>query len=298
MNRVLRLLLLAAAFGAAAPCRADTARGLMKRGLDAYEAGDWTNAAAFFASARARAAESDLPDAVAALNEGLAAARADDAEAAAARFDDALRHTDPAFLSKAYYNRGTLGIQRAERAAAGGALEPAVDGMAQAVQDLRHALTLDPAVEPAKRNLEMAQNRLRELKQALQEQQQQQQEQEQQQGQRDDQPSPDPQGDREPRDDESNDRPPPPEGEQEPDPAEPEKPATPEEPGEREDSSTPPPAGEESGEAEAGRRPRPAEEMTEEEAAMLLNAMKEEELRERSKWRLRLGRPQPVEKDW
>jgi hypothetical protein len=31
---------------------------------------------------------------------------------------------------------------------------------------------------------------------------------------------------------------------------------------------------------------------------MLLNAMKEEELRERGKLRLRLGRPQPVEKDW
>lgn len=45
-------------------------------------------------------------------------------------------------------------------------------------------------------------------------------------------------------------------------------------------------------------QPRPSNEMTEEEAEMMLDAMKNDEKTQREQIQMLLGKPQPVDKDW
>jgi len=287
------------------------ARGEFARGEKAYEAGDHAAAAAAFWAAAEGASAEGLDADAARFNALVAAEAAGEAgrEVAERVLGAAETTPDVELQAQLHFNRGNAWMKRAEEAEAGaaealqaaagaaaggnGGAAPAAAGPGamecaeRAVAEYREAVLRDVENVAYKQNYELGVKRLEELKQA--------EAQRQQEGQQD---GDDPNGQREgqqpqPEEDGSDGSPP----------------QEREEAGERQDGSRDDASqdddarsagaeGEESEEAGEA-RPRPdGEEMTEEEAARLMDAMKEREEGQRDGLRVILGRPVPVEKDW
>lgn len=258
-----------------------SARALMEEGRRRYGAGDYAGALAFFEEAGRRAGRG-LDPARAQFNAAAALQRGGRLEEAEARLRAALKTSDLETQARAWYNLGHASMTRAEGLADGGDPSAARTPMDEAVEAYRNAIRLAPDDLEAKINYEWAARRREELEEAAR-----QQEQEQQQEQPQD-PADGDDGEQKP-DDPSGDgeEPEPPPGEGEPPPGG--------EPGEPPEGE---PEGEPSGEPTETGTPEREREMTPEDAARLLDAMREEEDAQRRNLRLRLGQPVPVEKDW
>ncbi len=165
-----------------------TDAALHRQARDAAEAGRWDEAIEHWDALRRRHPDlAELP-----YNMGVAAHRKGDLERAAQLFRDAAAAaSDPALRARSAYNLGTTEFQRAASkggdqaaaAAAAGGLDEAGRRVAEALEQFRDALDQDPGDVDARANGELAQQfleRLRQLKQDLQ--QQQNQDQSQQQG--------------------------------------------------------------------------------------------------------------------
>ncbi len=278
------LILASSAWGGEARATARYARQL-------FEKDDFRRAAEQYDKAAELAATERLDPAVAQFNQGTALLRAEDYREADAALSRALRSPDLALQSRAYFNRGNALAGQAQ--AAGNdekGLDSAIQSLEQALVQYESAMRLLPDDEDPKINFELATQKLDELKRQREEQKNQQQE----------QPKQDPQSqqNQQSQDDQS-------EQEQEQPDRKPEQP----EPSRPEESEQQEPSGDteqtdqqSSGQAE-NQQANASEaeskgEMTQEEARMLLDAMKQEEMSQRDRMRLFLGKPQPVNKDW
>lgn len=183
--------------------------------------------------------------------------------------------------ARAQYALGTLLGRMADSAAAEGDWKEAAETYRRALRGFESALRLDPADEDARINHELARARLEEARRLLEQ-----------------EPKPEPEQEPEPGEDE---------GEQEEEP-EPGPPGDPDDPAETPDTEPDPGPDEapDAAEPEPGPPgdpdPRPLGEpedgMTEEEARVILDALREREEAYRERARLRRGEPEPVEKDW
>lgn len=262
-----------------------SARALMEDGRRRYAAGDFDGAIARFEEA-ARRAGGRLDPARARFNAAAALQRLGRLDEAEEQLRLALRTGDLETQAKAWYNRGHAAMMRAEQQAAGGDPAGARAPMTEALESYRNAIRLAPDDLEAKINFEWTQRRLKELETAAQ------------------QTTPSPpeqtpqQPERSPNDPSENKES---EGEQpSPTPEQPENgespPSDPSGGSERPDR---PDAGEPRGETLGQPPPNgPEREMTPQDAARLLDALREEEDAQRRNLRLRLGTPVPVEKDW
>lgn len=272
---------------AAAPTPAPgSARALMEEGRRRYGAGDFAGAAARFDEAAQRAG-GRLDPARAHFNAAAAFQRLGQLDAAEERLQQALRTNDRETQAKAWYNLGHAAMTRAEQQAAAGDPAGARAPMNRALEAYRNAIRLAPDDLEAKINFEWVQRRLKELEEEARRQQQQQQQQpdtrQQPQDRQDQQPEPSP---GESGEEQQNPQKPPAGNEQN---SEQQAGAhdQPDQPDQPDSAST-------SADAQRGRE----REMTAEDAARLLDALREEEDALRRNLRLRLGEPVPVEKDW
>ncbi len=248
-------------------------RGLMEQGRLAYEAGEFETAARYFQEAAEAAEPTRLDPARAWFNRGNALFQQGTYEAAADAYEQALRTGDLALQQSAYFNRGIAWHASAESTKAGGELDAARRFVEQALDQYEQALTLDPRDVDAKRNHEWAADLLEEIEELIAQQPPQ------------PEPAPDEQPDRDPDDPEDDADPDPQpddeEGEEEPAPPDAEPDPTPEETPDPEEPA-----------------PDQFDEMTEEEAMLLLDALRDEEQETRDQMQMQLGEPEEVEKDW
>lgn len=276
-NRRLRLFSSAGAAAAifivfSFPARADAPRALMRRGLRDYEEDRFMEAAEAFQEAAEQAPDLRLDPARALYNRANALHQQGRYEEAANTYLQALRTTDPDLQHAAHFNRGNTLLARAAELAEEQQPGGAKNFVDKALESYRHTLLLRPDDREAKINHEWA-DRFREQLEELIAQQP---------------PEPEPQpGDDDPETDEPDETPQP----------------APDEPGDDESEESPPQPDEPDAPAEAESAPQEwmpdtMEEMTEEEAMVLLDAMRDEEQQTRDQMRLRLGDPAEVEKDW
>lgn len=283
------LLLTAAAGAHASPRRS------MDEGHRRFERGDYSGAREAFEQAAEAAHERGdtgrMDPAAALYNVGKALFAQGAFDEAAAAFHSALGTADLALQQKIYFNRGNALVGESVEAEQTMDLEGAIELMQEATWMYERSMALDPGDLDPKINHELALARIEELERNLQEQQQQQ----------DGDGEPDEEGDE--GDDEQRDQPDDgEEGDQDGDPQErpDDRPEAPEEgDGEPEDDGD---EGEPDGEPppprDAPRPPRESEAMTEEEAKILLNAIRDEEQAARQRHRIQVGQPEDVEKDW
>jgi Ca-activated chloride channel homolog len=259
----------------------ESARRSFDAGLSAFNASNYPDAGEAFQAAAATAPEEQLDPATAFYNAALAAHEAGDDTAAADLYSRAAASTDLDLQAKAYYNRGNTLFQQAGGPAQALSsttpmpspdLDAAGDSIDEAIQMYENAIALNPADVDAKANYELAVLKQQEIQQQQQEQQddQQQDQQDKSQEQQDQQEKQDQQQDQQNQ-------------EQEPQPPEPS-------PGEDQE--------EQKEEGQSTQAPEASEEMTEEEAEMMLDAMKAQEQSQRDQLHPFLGNPIPVEKDW
>ncbi len=254
----------------------------MEDGRRRYGAGDYAGAAARFEEA-VRRAGGRLDPARAQFNAATALQRLGRLDDAEERLRQALRTGDLEIQAKAWYNRGHAAMTRAEQQAAAGDPAGARAPMKEALEAYRNAIRLAPDDLEAKVNFEWVQRRLKELETAAQQQPQQQPEQQPQQQPESQPPSPEqPQSQPSPTEPSEN---------QQESPTEPSDTSAPMD--ERERQGPPPGETLRSTESDA-----PEREMTPQDAARLLDALREEEDAQRRNLRLRLGQPVAVEKDW
>ncbi len=286
-----RYVLYATLFLVGASSALATPRRFMAEGQHRFEQGDFTGARESFEQAAEAAREQgdfDRMDPAAALyNMGKALFEQGAFEEAAAAFNSALSTADLALLQKSYFNRGNALFGKSVQAESAMDLQTAIDLMQEAAWMYEQSMALDPGDMDPKINHELALERIEQLEQNLQEQQQQQ------------------DGDGEPEDGDDPQQPPPgdgEEGDQDRDPRDrPDGPPDAPDEGDGEPDGEPddadpdmePPAP-----RDAPRPPSEAEPLTQEEAEMLLNAMREEELAARQRHRIQVGQPEDVEKDW
>jgi Ca-activated chloride channel family protein len=255
--------------------RAADPRGALELGEQAYRAKQYEPARQAFAAAATNAATRNLDPAVARYNEAAANYRLGHMEAAAERLAETLRTDDLALQQKAWYNRGTalLGQMAAQRQQ--GKLDDAQKVTAEAATHFEQAIMLDPNDADAKVNYELALRLQAELEK--QKQQQQKDDPKQDQKKQQDQQKQDQQEQKQAEQKKQDEQQQQPEQKQ------------------AEQSSAPKPEQQQEKSAAQGEKKT---EMTPEEAAMLLNAMRQEEQSHRDKMRLNIGQPEPVEKDW
>ena len=236
-------------------------------GLDSYAQSNYAQASESFAAA---AAEKDrLPENVARAHfyEGNALFRLQKYGEAAAVYDLALRAPDLSLQNSSYFNKANALVAFAQGLEAERDLDGALKSLEAALQSYRNALLLDAKDAAARNNYELALRYKENLEKKKQEEEQQEKEKD--------------QGDQkneQKKQEQSNEQ----QNQQEP------------EQGQNEGQQEKPESKEQSGSSNTGR----AEEMTEEEALLLLDAMKAEEKAQREKLRLIMGRPEAVEKDW
>ena len=255
---------------------AQEARELMQQGLQAYAEGRFTEAAEFFRNAALQAEEAGRDPARAWHNRGNALYQQGRFEEAAEAYRTARHSTDLDVQPSAYYNYGNALSKHAAQLAEEENLLEAKERVEQALESYRNALTLVPDDVDAKRNYEWADRFREELEELI--------------AQQPPQPEPHP-GDEEEDPERPDDEQP---EESEPDPDEDET---------REDEAEPDPAPEDPDaapeEVEPGEvPPETMDELTEEEALMMLDALRDEEQEAREQMELRLGDPEAVEKDW
>jgi len=265
----------------------ESARHSFKTGLQAFSSSNYPAASNAFLEAAAAAPAQNLDPAAAYFNAALAASKAGDTVAAADLFARATTSTDLDLQAKAYYNRGNTLFQQAGGSTSAlpptmpmpaPALEAAGDSIGEAIQMYENSIALNPEDEDAKVNYELA---------VLKQQQIQQQQQEQQ-NQDDQQKEPEDKKDSDSQEGQDQSQPQP-----EPNPEEKGQEQPPESPPEQEKKEKPQESQDPSGQVS-----EPSEEMTEEEAEMMLDAMKAQEQSQRDQLHPFLGRPIPVEKDW
>lgn len=276
----------------AGPVFAESPDAAMKQGVSAFDQQQFEDAALAFREAAERAQQVGRDPARAWFNYANALFEQGRFEDAARVYQDALRSTDLDVQQSAHFNRGNALLAEAVRQAEGQAFDAAKTFTERAVDSYRNALTLRPTDRDAKINHELADRFREELEEILAQQPQQPQA----------QPEPgegeDDQEDQE-QDQDQQDQ----DGEQEPSPDQDQTPPS-EEPqdgdqdGEDEAQAQPMPAGQDEQQEQDTPRPESMEEMTEDEAMLLLDALRDEEQETRDQMRLRLGQPQEVEKDW
>lgn len=277
----------------------------MKQGIEAYQQGDYTQAGVLFEQARLLAENVDnLDPATAHLNLGTTLLRQGSLEEGVSQLEDALKTDQIDVQQAAQYNLGHAFYQQAEQQKEQQALDAAKGFVEKSVKHFHDSLVLQPEDLSSKKNFELARNLQREILQLIEQQppqqqsssdqndpdnkdsddkQQQQQTSDsqdqqnrqnskanQQQNQTSDQQHTPPSSNEE--DSETQQQPAPQAGDE----------------GDPQDNANPPPAPEE----------RTAEQMTPEEAEMLLESMREEEQNMREKYRVYLGNPVQVDKDW
>lgn len=263
-------------------------RRALNEGLNAYEKGEYARAADAFMQAAANAEDRKLSPSVPLYNLGLALYRMSNFVESVQAFNRAAETEDARLQQQAAYGKGNARYCLAESLSAEQNTQEALGAAKMAEQAFRHALLLNPDDSDAKTNFELADRLVRQLEQEREQQQQQQdsqddqqQEESEEESEQQEQDSNQPQDtqdqqDREQQQQEQN--------QQQGDSSE-----EPPEPDEGEESSS---------EGEAQPKPSASEEMTEREAQMLLDAMKQEEETARDQMRLRLGTPVTPEKDW
>ncbi len=291
--KFLALLIALAAFNVA---RGESAQDFMQKGRAHYAAGEFDLAATNFSAAAEAAPAEKLDAAAAKFNEATANLQLGKADEAARRYAEAVKSPDLRLQQRAYYNRGNAllataaGLEQAQK------FDGAVKSAGEAIQMFENAMALDSRDEDPKVNFELAVRKKTELEEKL-KQQQQQQQQNQQENQQDqqkkdqdqqnqDQKSQDQQDQQQKKDQQDQSQEQKPQDEKEKPPQNGQSPEDQEKPKEPQDGQTAP-----------GQPVKP-EEMTPEEAALLLDAAKEQEQAAREKVQLIMGRQVPVEKDW
>ena len=291
---IARTLLLMALLAVGADAANPRAR--MKDGIRQYGSTNFAQAAESFAAA-AKAEDADkLDPAVAHYNRGNALFRAGRYDEAAEAFNDATRTENLDLQAKALYNRGTSLLGSAAGLQQQGSLDPAKAAAESALKSFHQSLDIAPADLDAKHNFELAQAVVEAIEQKRQQQKQQQdqgqqdkqkqdekaksedqkQEGKQDQGQQQQQQDSAQQGDDQKQDQAQADQ----QKQQE------------QQKGSSDTSS------ETNSVEEADGEPRESGEMTEEDAKLLLDAMKKDEQAARENIRVNRGRMSPVEKDW
>lgn len=244
------------------------ARQAMHEGLRHYASSNYEAAAQAFSKAAEAAMGTSLDSAIARYNEATALLQHGQADRSASKLQDALRSSDLRVQRRAWFNRGLALHKMAEQSVGVGDTQSASQAIEQALASYRSALTLAPQDVDAKINFELAlqlKEKIDELKQ--QQQQQQQSKQNQQKEDQSDQPQ-------QPRQEEQKQN-------------------------ENQESSH------QSNDWEQQQTPQQQsaqnvkqEEMTTEEAERILDAMRQEEDRQRAQYRQFHAKPVPVEKDW
>ncbi len=257
----------------AGPAVADAPRASMREGLREYEEERFQEAAEAFRRAAELASEARLDSARALHNEANALYRQGRYEEAAATYQEALRSTDLDVQQSAHFNRGNALLAQARVLAEQEQLDVAKGLTERAIDSYRNALMLNPVDRDAKINHELA-DRFREQLETLLAQQPPQPQPQPGEDEQEREPEPEPQPDRPPDDPHEEDEPAP--APPQPDEAAPSADLSPEE----------------------AVMPDTMEEMTEEEAMLLLDALRDEEQETRDQFRLQLGPEEIVEKDW
>ena len=249
----------------------------MNAGQEAYTAGRLEDAATAFRSAADAAPASSLDPAPAIYNEASTLFRLGQDDAAAQRYADALRSPDLALQAKAYFNRGNVLSKQGLDAQQTGKTDVALQHITEALGMYENSMLLQPADEDPKVNYELAVQLKKQLEQQKQEQQQQQQDQQKKkdegkedQKQQDQQKEQNQQKQQDQQEQQSNDS---------------------QQQQKQQDKD------EQQQEQPAPGKPS-SEEMTPQEARILLDAMRQEEQRDREQLRLTTGQPAPVDKDW
>lgn len=129
----------------------ETPRSAMRKGLKAYAAGDYTNAAAMLEKTVL-----EFP-AVGNFNLGNALYRQGEFEKAEAHYTEALRTSDVELQAQAYFNRGNALLARTTAMSGGEQIGRASECAFQAMDMYEKAILLDPQDIDAKQNYERAQ---------------------------------------------------------------------------------------------------------------------------------------------
>lgn len=282
---------------AAASAPAVSPRGWDTAGRALYGAGDYALAVSNFAAAAESAPAAKLDPAVARYNEATAQLKQGDAAGAVRTYADALRTTDLKLQRDAYFNRGNALMAIAEQQQAGQKLEDATKAAGEALGMYQNAMALDPTDRDPKINYEIAALKKQQMEQQLRQQQEQQQKQKQDQQQKGGDQKKNEDEKQKPNPDEKKDG-----QNQKPDSAQqPQQQQQQDQKGQDEKQQRQQQASqgadEKSDEKGQGQPLRP-EEMTKDEAALLLDAAKQQEQAGREQIRLMMGQPVPVEKDW
>ena len=294
MNRstLLLILLLPAGAGAAGP-----AWNAMQQGLRAYEQGDFQGAATNFDAAAAAAAKEKFDPATAAFNRANAQLKSGQAEAASSTYAEALRTTDLGLQAGAYHNRGNAMLGIAGEQEQQQKFKEAIKSVDEAMTMYERSMMLAPRDRDPKVNYELAARKRTELEEKLkQQEQQQQQNQDQNQDQDKDQQKKD-QKDSSKQDQQKGD-----DNQQQ----KPEDEKSDQQQGQQDQKQKDQeqkPEDEQGQEQQQKAGQKPAEEMTPQEAAMLLDAMRQQEQAQRERitaqrMKSNAGKLAPVDKDW
>ena len=313
--RIMAVLAFAAAEAAAA-----TPRELLRQGVQAGEKGDARQAKELFEQALATATNDTRAASAAAYNLGALHYRAGEKEPAAEKFKAALRTEDLTIQRDAYHNQGNLRMQASTAQEQAGKLDEAVKEVAAAVENYDNAMLLDPAAQDTRVNLELALNYERELKLKLEEQKRQEEEkkqeekkeenkdeqqkseeqkkQEQEQKEKEEQEK----KDQEKKDQENGgEQKQPGQQDEQKDPSQQQPQPDPQKSEQQEPSKDRPEPGKDE-QAKDFTNPKEQQgkpgEMTPAQAMQLLDAQREEEKAARERFRINLGRPEKVEKDY
>lgn len=294
MNRWLLLLLVVGA-GTLSAAAAPDPRQALKDGERAFVRTNFTESARLFSVAAEQAGPAHLDAAVPYYNRGVALLKQGQLAPAAEQFQTAARTSDLDLQQKALFNRGNALVQLADELEKGSQSEEALKAVEEALAMYEQAMTLRPRDRDPKVNYELATRQKERLEKLVQQQQQQpsssSQDQKKKQGEdKQNQPSPQkPPGEKPPPPDEQKNQ----DGNQQQEQDQPQRlPEPSSEDNHPEDqqgkNEQPPPAG---------------QEMTREEAARLLDGMKQQEQAQREqmsrdRMRMNMGRLPPVEKDW
>lgn len=270
MKRFLHSIMLAVVFAPFAS-HAQQARTALAAGSKEFEGGAFDKAAAHFEEAAARAEEQKLDPAVAHYNRGNSLYKMQDFAGADQAYQNALRTTDMGLAPDGYYNRGNALTAQALQLEQQQKMEESIGLLDQALAMYEKSMLLNPGKTAAKANYELVTLKKKELEQQQQEQQQKQdqEEEEQKDNQQQQQDQPQQEQDQQEQNQEQQNQ-----QQQEQRPQE------------------------QQFEEQKQPQPKPSNEMTEEEAEMMLDSMKNDEKNQREQIQMILGRPQPVDKDW
>lgn len=277
MKRTMSILVAALA---AVSVEAGPAWEAMQRGLGSYAGGDFAAAATNFDAAATQAPGEKFDPAAAAFNRANALMKTGRMKDAAQAFEQGLRTTDLGLQSSAYHNRGNALLGVAGEQEKEQKLEDAIKSVDEAMTMYERSMLLAPGDRDPKINYELAGLKKQELEEKLKEQQQQQQQQNDQKQDQDQDKKKDKDKDKQKQD----------QKDQEQDQQQQQQQQNQQQDEEERDQ----------GEQDQKR----TEQMTPQEAAMLLDAMKQREQAQRERigqiWlkRSNTGKLDAVDKDW